>query len=365
MAIKSVLILTAGFGEGHNAASRNLAAALTELGISSEVHDVFAEAYGPLNRMVQRGYVLAINYTPIVWKIVFDLMDRTPLVSGGISVFARAAKVLRRHIDRMKPDIVVSTYPGCGHLLETLYPAGKERPFRTVTVITDSLTINASWHTCHSDHFILPNTETATVLRRIGIAEERLHVTGFPVPMLFAEPNPTRQVPSAGDPWRVLYMVNSGHHTAPAIVEKLLTLPQIRLEVTVGHNVALGKKLTTLAAEKGIPLAVHGWVPNISELIRRNHVLISKAGGATVQEALAARTPMIITQIVPGQEEGNARLLTEASAGMVAQGPEAILAAVQTVCSAKAYLAFCDAIAPLSHPSAARDGAMLLQSLRP
>ena len=47
MALKSALILTAAFGEGHNAAARNLAAALGEKGVAVEVHDLFAEAYGP------------------------------------------------------------------------------------------------------------------------------------------------------------------------------------------------------------------------------------------------------------------------------------------------------------------------------
>ena len=40
-----------------------------------------------------------------------------------------------------------------------------------------------------------------------------------------------------------------------------------------------------------------------------HHLVISKAGGATVQEAIAARCPMIVNQVIPGQEEGNARLI--------------------------------------------------------
>jgi UDP-N-acetylglucosamine:LPS N-acetylglucosamine transferase len=32
-----------------------------------------------------------------------------------------------------------------------------------------------------------------------------------------------------------------------------------------------------------------------------SHLLISKAGGATVQETIAAKCPMIISQVVPGR----------------------------------------------------------------
>ena len=44
------------------------------------------------------------------------------------------------------------------------------------------------------------------------------------------------------------------------------------------------------------------------ELMMSNHLVISKAGSAIVQEAIAARCPMIINQVIPGQEEGNAEL---------------------------------------------------------
>src|SRR5438105_326724 len=42
-----------------------------------------------------------------------------------------------------------------------------------------------------------------------------------------------------------------------------------------------------------------------------------KAGGATVQEAIAARCPMIINQIIPGQEEGNAEYIVRNQIGTV------------------------------------------------
>src|SRR5437764_10558929 len=43
-------------------------------------------------------------------------------------------------------------------------------------------------------------------------------------------------------------------------------------------------------------------------LLMSSHLVIGKAGGASVQEAIAARCPMIVNQIIPGQEDGNARL---------------------------------------------------------
>ena len=46
-----------------------------------------------------------------------------------------------------------------------------------------------------------------------------------------------------------------------------------------------------------------------------SHLVISKAGGATTHECVAAGVPMVITQVIPGQEAGNGRLITEHGAG--------------------------------------------------
>jgi processive 1,2-diacylglycerol beta-glucosyltransferase len=52
-----------------------------------------------------------------------------------------------------------------------------------------------------------------------------------------------------------------------------------------------------------------------------HHVVVSKAGGATTQEAIAARCPMVVNQVVPGQEEGNCELLLRHGAGALATTP--------------------------------------------
>jgi processive 1,2-diacylglycerol beta-glucosyltransferase len=86
----------------------------------------------------------------------------------------------------------------------------------------------------------------------------------------------------------------------------------------------------------GSAAKIFGWVDNMPELIARNHLLIGKAGGASVQEALAAKTPMLITQILPGQEEGNARLLLQNGCGTHCPTNESVLSVVSQLFSQNA-----------------------------
>jgi processive 1,2-diacylglycerol beta-glucosyltransferase len=123
--------------------------------------------------------------------------------------------------------------------------------------------------------------------------------------------------------------------------------------------------MKNLAAELGKPLEVLGWTPEMPELIRRSHLLIGKAGGATVQESMAARTPMIVTKVVPGQEEGNDRLLVERGAGEVATSPAALIKAVQKMFHGDGalYRERHKATARLSHPAASKDVANFVSSI--
>ncbi len=57
------------------------------------------------------------------------------------------------------------------------------------------------------------------------------------------------------------------------------------------------------------------------ELLNKHHLVIGKAGGASVQEALASSCPMIIDSMIPGQEEGNAELIANSGAGLIATNP--------------------------------------------
>jgi len=328
--VRPILILTAGFGEGHNAAARNLREAVAAASPETPVmvSDVFLEAYGGVNRLAQRGYIGMINHAPKIWEAMFAIIDRTRIVEHHMFLYRRAARILEKRISDLRPAVIVSTYPGCNHLLDAIQRRRLKRSFKTATIVTDSLTINSVWHRAHSDVFLVANAATAEIMKSDGVPGEKILTLGFPVPRVFASQDVRRAVPPADGRWDVLYVINSGRHLAPDIVRRLLGISCIRLTVTVGKDADLGQRIAAVAEKARRTVSIHGWTPEMPRLMAESHLVISKAGGATVQETLAARTPMIITQIVPGQEEGNARLLLGCGAGALAVTPEAIAEAV-------------------------------------
>ncbi len=234
---RPILILTTAFGEGHNAAARNLATALRTIDPARpvEVRDLFAEAYGPLYRIVQKGYFLFINHFPGIWGAFYRYLDKDREAPGRIAIYQRAARLIRKTITELNPAVIASAYPGYNHLLDHLY--GKtERPFRTVTVVTDSITINSLWYSGHSDLYLVPNEVTAEVMEKAGVPREQLRVTGFPVPPVFGSLRGQRAQPDDSHPPKVLYLVNPGQKHALELLRELGRVDGIELSAACGRD---------------------------------------------------------------------------------------------------------------------------------
>lgn len=347
-----ILLLTAAYGEGHNAAARGLQTAFTELGADAEIVDLFGLTGGAFYERSRRGYIDLINTAPKVWAMIYRVLDRVPIVPATLPFLGSMYRLLGQMVREKQPAAVLSVYPVYGYLLEHLFP--QRRPFPFHTVITDSITINSVWYRCPSDTFIVPNEDSAEVMLAAGVPAEKVRTLGFPVALQFARERFERQAPT---PPRVLYMINAGRERAPGIVRRLLAIEPLHLTVTVGRDDELRAQIEQVAAELGKTVEIHGWTQRMPELLMTHHVLIGKAGGATVQETIAARTPMLLTQIVPGQEEGNAKLLLQNRCGALCESAEELAATVERLFAngATAWRGWEQNITELSRPDAARE----------
>ena len=326
-----ILILTAGFGEGHNAAARNLAATADRahgLG-TSLVADLFHEASPRLNAVSRRAYLKVINKAPRLWSGFYGWVDRSRVFPRHLWFLRKEMAVLRRLLRERSPDVVLSAYPVYGFMADRLRAKGERVP-PFFNVVTDSISINSLWTRPRCDGWFVPNSETARAVVELGVDAQRVHDTGFPVQPFFAGEAHAFTPPdlTTGHRPRVLLMLNSGTLNADKTAAILLHQTDWELTFAVGRDPDLYNTIARLAAERKHPTTIHRWTDRIPELLCTHNAVVSKAGGATTQEAIAARCPMIVSQIVPGQEEGNYELLRRRGIGRHASSPEAILAAL-------------------------------------
>jgi processive 1,2-diacylglycerol beta-glucosyltransferase len=322
LVVKKVLILTAGFGDGHNTAARNVADALELISdeVKVEVLDVFHSSLGLLNDVLKKAYLGLTRFAPSVWNGIYSMLDNSKGLESNLLAFGNLKKALEQILEQSQPDCVLSTYPVYAHVIREIYRDHSERPFRFITVVTDSISVNSSWFRAPSDWYCVANEATAEVLRKNGVAAEKIKAFGFPVNPLFAEPGQEIcQAPEADGPIKVLYIINTGKKKSGKAVDRLLEMPRIQLTITVGRDAELKEKLARRTERFGDRVRLLGWTNQMPRLIMSHHLVVTKAGGATVQEAIAGRCPMILNQVIPGQEDGNAQLVKELDAGVVAE----------------------------------------------
>jgi processive 1,2-diacylglycerol beta-glucosyltransferase len=320
--VKKVLILTAGFGDGHNTAARNVADALELISdeVKVEVLDVFQSSLGLLNDVLKKAYLGLTRFAPSIWNGIYSMMDNAKALESNLLAFGNLKSALEQILAQSQPDCVLSTYPVYAHVIREIYRDHSERPFRFITVVTDSISVNSSWFRAPSDWYCVPNEATAEVLRKNGVPAEKVKAFGFPVNPVFAEKEQeTIQAPQADGPIKVLYIINTGKKKSGKAVDRLLELPRVHLTITVGRDAELKEKLVRRTERCGQRVRVLGWTNQMPRLMLTHHLVVTKAGGATVQEAIAARCPMILNQVIPGQEDGNAQLVKELEAGVVAE----------------------------------------------
>ena len=316
--MKKILILTASFGDGHNAAARSVrdAIALLDPQASAQVVDLFEIVHPGLNSVMKKGYQTIVRFAPALWSGVYRFFDKPALFRRQMRTLGKMRRGLGELLSREQPDTIVSTYPVYAHLITQLFPHESSVPFRVITVVTDSISVCSAWYLANSHLFVVANDATTEVLVRGGVPSEKVCALGFPVSPLFAQgrrlPKEARRV--AARP-RLLYVINTGKAQTGKTLQRLLALNHLEITITTGRNEALRARLTRQLREYGHRVRILGWTDQMPQLLMSHDLLIAKAGGAMVQEAIAACCPMIINQVIPGQEEGNAELIESLGAG--------------------------------------------------
>jgi processive 1,2-diacylglycerol beta-glucosyltransferase len=142
------------------------------------------------------------------------------------------------------------------------------------------------------------------------------------------------------------------------VVWALQAVPNTEITIVTGRLKGLHAALVRAGVADGIRTHLVGWTDKIPELLCSHHLFIGKAGGAIVQEAMAARCPILVSHVVPGQEEGNIEMIERHDIGrLAAHYPETLAASVEEIFAdnAATWMRWKKNIANISKPTSSRD----------
>lgn len=197
-----------------------------------------------------------------------------------------------------------------------------------VTVVTD-YAIHSQWIHPGVDLYIVGCQDVCDGLISRGIEMNRIKVTGIPVSPRFELPLEKHSLYQKFDlkTERLTLLVMGGAYGVlggAKLISKIIAESQAPIQAVIvcGQDEKLYKSLDPIIAEARNPIRRLGYVRNVEELMTVADMIITKAGGLTVSEALTKRLPIVIYKPIPGQEEANAVFVQKIGAGLVANNSD-------------------------------------------
>lgn len=321
--IKKILILTADAGFGHRSAANAVAEAFQDL--YQQQVEVIIE--NPLDdkrtpfflRDSQVDYDKWIKSVPELYRFGYEASDSrlpTSIIENALTVLL--FEVIRDIIKKYQPDAIITTYllyqPAISAVL-TIW--NLNIPFSTV--VTDLATVHRLWFFKDVDMCFAPTEEVYALAVEYGMDVEKIKITGIPV-----SPKITKKEKSKAeirkqldlDPELTTILVVGSSRVKN--IENVLAVinhfgKKVQLIVVAGKDKVLYKKL--LAVDWHIPTKRIEYSSEMPMLMQASDFIVSKAGGLIVTESLAAGLPMMLVDVLPGQEEGNADYVVKNNAG--------------------------------------------------
>lgn len=320
---KKIFILYARFGEGHWQAANALKMSFARLGHSEipEVRliDLLAESHPFLNQISRFVYNKSYSMLPQVYGWVYDAtkeMRSDSLFASWLHSFG--AVTLRKLVEQERPDAIIHTFPTLV-LPFVAHKTGRSIPM--FNVVTD-FDLHRRWVHPDVDKYYVATEDISMQLRRLGVHPDRIAVTGIPIRPTFLRGTIGKPVLSRyglrPDLPIVLLMAipNIAVSEMAEICRSITVGCRAQAVVICGRNDDLFSALSdTFSPDPAV--TVLGFVERIDELMSVSSCLITKPGGLTLSEAIAARLPLLLYRPVPGQELANARYLESKGAAAI------------------------------------------------
>ncbi len=369
-AARTVLFLVSDTGGGHRRAAEAVIGALAAR-YPGQFQPVLCDplagpgAARPL-RWLARLYGPVVRRAPWAWGAAYHLTNSAPAMAVlWRTVFALANRPVTRAVAAMRPAVIVSCHPLTGRPAAL---AARRTPL--ITLVTDLVSVHASWRYPGSRHVAVPTAHAGarfagllpdTAWTDVGLPAA---VGTLPGPLAAADRIGLRRQLGVAD-GDFLVLLAGGAEGCGGLARRARAIvrafPDARVVVICGRNEHLRRRLS--ASRRGSPgrLTILGFVTNVADWLRCADLVVTKAGPGMIAEAACCATPMLLTSHLPGQEHGNCDLVTQAGAGRVVRGVRAMVRVIGELASDPGALALLRAgSGALARPSAAAEVADLI-----
>ncbi len=319
-------------GGGHRGLCKALKSSLIKQGCPDDgvaIVDCFRLGRQSWVDSIAARYGDIIRLTPKVYGAIFHLTDERPFDSLLRDMIDTTTSVkIAQYLIQTRPSVIVSAHALLTSPLgRARRLAGSNAPY--FAVVTELVTVHRCWNVPSVEKYFTATTPATNGLIRAGVSVDRIEQLGLPLdPRCRPDESRRRAIRSElglkPDDFCVL-MIGGGEGAGQLERQALATadLGFIHLLVVCGRNERLRSSLAERLDSKWHK--VYGYVDNVPDLMLASDVVVSKGGPQTLSEALACGRPVLVTSVLPGQEEGNERYIADNGAGYAIHSPEELV----------------------------------------
>lgn len=363
---KKIIILHSTAGMGHKKAALALLKAFedSKKDLDIDIVDVMEYANKVYRFLYLGFYVFLMSKARWLWGFMYyfsnnpfvDLLTRNV---RGILDYVSSRNMGKMLVEK-SPDAIVATHffiPSIAGILK------RKKTFKAklFALMTD-YGPHSFWLSKHMDMFFVGSEFASRGMIKRGVPSEKVKVTGIATTEEF---NQQFDVDGLKEKYKLdkskktVFMMSGGFGVGP-MEEMLMSLNSCNVDIQVitvcGHNKMAFDNVKSLEKELKYPVIVFGFTDKVAELMAISDVMVTKAGGISVTEALNSSLPMILFASVPGQETWNEEFLVSEGAAEKAKKVEDIPVIVNKILlSEEVYCSMKEAISKVRRPNAAKD----------
>jgi UDP-N-acetylglucosamine:LPS N-acetylglucosamine transferase len=334
---KRILILTSDMGFGHRSAAKAVAAALEEMygkRCRVEIVNPMEHEHAPsFLRDTQEDYDRIVREMPGFYRFGYEVIGSplpNAIMESAFTVMLYEA--LAAELKRFKPDAIVNTYESFLAPLKSIFMM-RRRYVPLMTVVTDLATVHRSWFNDVSDRLFVPTQQVYDLGLEHSISQDKITVSGIPIHPRFTKPIGDKATIRKQLGWRedLTLVLAVGSKRVSSLYGALNILNHsglpLQLVIVAGGDDALYQQAQN--THWHCPTHIYNFVDNMPTFMHAADCIMCKAGGLTVMESLACGLPMLLVDVLHGQETGNAQYVIQNRAGKRTESPSEVL---ETMC---------------------------------
>ena len=295
---------------GHCSTAEAICDQLRGHGPQVHVHVVdFMESISPGScDLIYGCFNFSVQYLPFLYNTLNVTADRFSILPLKWAVVGRMDALWAKY----RPDLVICTLPMC-----TQYVSAFKKATGTVTpmytYITD-ITTHEEWITADTDLYFVGAESTKSSLISRGVPADKIVVSGIPVRTKFHCAAMVNTEPSCGK--AEILIMGGSLGLIPAcdiLLSRLSRNDNVHITLITGENKELMRHVRTYYPG----VTAIGWTQEVDHYLKKSDLLVTKAGGITIFEAINASTPLYILRPFLAQEIGNAEYIEQNNIGQV------------------------------------------------